>query len=93
MYMYPYRQCVSLPPSLPPSPPSSGFSPLWLVLKDMVEQVSTMHSQFVQLLSDLGREVLEYNSSQKDKLKSSVSHVSCLLYSKYFQFLAENHGL
>ena len=42
---------------------------MWSVLKDMCEKLSTLHSQFVQSLSELAREIAEYNNTQKDKLR------------------------
>ena len=58
-----------------PSLPSlhSAFAPMWSVLKEMCEKLSTLHSQFVQMLLELAREIAEYNNTQKDKLKSNVS--------------------
>jgi len=46
---------------------------MWQVLKEMCEKLSTLHSQFVQMLMDLAREISEYNITQKDKLKNNVS--------------------
>ena len=46
---------------------------MWSVLKDMCEKLSTLHSQFVQSLSELAREIAEYNNTQKDKLRINVS--------------------
>ncbi|XP_064386367.1 F-BAR domain only protein 2-like [Halichondria panicea] len=49
-----------------------GFAPLWEVLTEMSHQLSDIHGQFVKMLMELNKEILEYNSSQKDKLKSSM---------------------
>ena len=66
---------LSLFPSSHPTSPSllSAFAPMWSVLKDMCEKLSTLHSQFVQSLSELTREIAEYNNTQKDKLRINVS--------------------
>ena len=52
--------------------PCSGFAPLWEVLTEMSHQLSDIHGQFIKMLMELSKEILEYNSSQKDKLKSNV---------------------
>jgi len=49
-----------------------AFTPMWQVLKEMCEKLSTLHSQFVQMLMDLAREISEYNITQKDKLKNNM---------------------
>ncbi len=53
-------------------PPHSGFAPLWEVLSEMSHQLSDIHGQFVKMLMELVKEIVEYNASQRDKLKSNV---------------------
>lgn len=55
--------CVCLPSSL---------SPMWQVLHSMCTQLSAAHSQFIQLLQDLSREVSDYSIAQKEKMKANV---------------------
>ena len=62
----------------------SAFSPMWQVLKQMCEELSTIHSQFVQLLTELSREIGEYNTTQKDKLKTTVSAASLVCFHLHF---------
>ena len=50
-----------------------GFAPLWEVITQMCDQLSNFHSQFVKMLTEVSREIMEYNVSQKDKMKMNVS--------------------
>ena len=54
------------------------FGPLWSVLKVMCEKLISIHTQFVKILSELAKEITDYNHTQKEKMKSNVSHVIIL---------------
>ncbi len=49
-----------------------AFVPLWRVLKQVCEEVATLHANFVLQLTELSREIAEYNVAQRDKLKPQV---------------------
>ena len=54
-------------------PPHSALSPMWKALHTMCNDLVAAHTQFVQLLMDLSREVSEYNIVQREKMKGNVS--------------------
>lgn len=64
-----------LAPPFPPFSSSRTFGPLWGVLKGMCEKLISIHTQFVKMLSELAKEITDYNHTQKEKFKSNVSHV------------------
>jgi len=39
----------------------------------MCEKLVNVHTQFVKMLTELSREIMDYNHSQKEKTKSNVS--------------------
>ena len=45
---------------------------MWKLVKDTSEQLSAVHAQFFKMLSELSREISEYNIAQKEKQKTSV---------------------
>ncbi len=49
-----------------------AFNPMWKVLKQMCEEIASIHANFVQQLTELSREIAEYNVAQRDKLKVHV---------------------
>ena len=50
----------------------SSFIPMWKLVKDTSEQLSSIHAKFFKMLSELSREITEYNIAQKEKQKTVV---------------------
>ena len=56
----------------------SSLSPTWQALHSMCTQLSAAHSQFIQLLQDLSREISDYSVAQKEKMKANV-RTACIV--------------
>ena len=57
-----------------------AFAPLLQVLRDMSDQLSSIHGQFVEMLNELTREIFDYNTTQKDKMKTNVNDIYILMH-------------